>query len=168
MNWYALFVETGAEETVEQYIYYHFDKSKCCLVIPKRRLMEVKNGVSSQVTRTLFPGYIFINVDMNADIYHKLRKIPKIYKVINQGGDYYSQVSDEEMKYILRLVKNSNTIDFSQVLIENSEVHVCSGPLLGMEGLIKKIDKRRGRAKVVLNLMGSPKTVDLGVNILNL
>jgi transcriptional antiterminator NusG len=34
-----------------------------------------------------------------------------------------------------------------------------------MEGYIKSIDKRKGRVKVVLNLMGEQRTVELSIRM---
>jgi len=38
--------------------------------------------------------------------------------------------------------------------------------LSGVKGIIRKINKHNNRAKVQLNLMGEPRMVDIGVEIL--
>ncbi|MRA76150.1 transcription antiterminator, partial [Bacillus thuringiensis] len=57
--------------------------------------------------------------------------------------------------------------DYSKVYIENSKVTVASGPLKGMEGIIKKIDKRKRRAKLCLSFMGLDKMVNVGIEVLS-
>jgi transcriptional antiterminator NusG len=42
---------------------------------------------------------------------------------------------------------------------------VIDGPLLGMDGLIEKIDKRKQRVKVRLQFLGEPRLVDLCVSM---
>lgn len=167
MSWYALHVKTGAENDVEQFLDYHFDSNECYSIVPKRKLTEVRKSKRYEVIKIFFPGYVLINLDMSTDIYYIIRKIPNVYTVLKQDGEYYSRISDEEVNPLLKLLKDTDLIDYSKIFIENSEVSVNSGPLLGLEGLIRKVDKRRGRAKVALNFMGSEKTVDLGVEILN-
>ncbi|OPZ92820.1 MAG: hypothetical protein BWY74_01402 [Firmicutes bacterium ADurb.Bin419] len=167
MSWYALHVKTGAEDDVEQFLHYHFDKNECHSIVPKRKLTEVRKGKCYEVIKIFFPGYVLVNLDMNTDIYYIIRKIPNVYTFLKQDGEYYSKISDEEISPILELMKDIDIIDFSKIFIEDSKVSVNSGPLLGMEGLIRKVDKRRGRAKVAINFIGSEKTVDLGVKILN-
>lgn len=44
---------------------------------------------------------------------------------------------------------------------------VQSGPLKGKEGIIKKVDKRKNRAKVQLNFLGREKTIDVGIEVLS-
>lgn len=167
MSWYALHVKTGAENDVEQFLHYHFDSNECYSIVPKRKLTEVRKSKRYEVIKIFFPGYVLINLDMSTDIYYIIRKIPNVYTVLKQDGEYYSRISDEEVNPLLKLLKDTDLIDYSKIIIKNSEVSVNSGPLLGLEGLIRKVDKRRGRAKVALNFMGSEKTVDLGVEILN-
>jgi len=66
----------------------------------------------------------------------------------------------------MKLIGNDGIIDYSKVYIENSRVSVKFGPLLGMEGAIKRIDKRKGRATIILNFLGEPRLVDVGIEIL--
>jgi len=35
-----------------------------------------------------------------------------------------------------------------------------------MEGIIRKVDKRKNRAKILLNFMGCEKTMDVGIEVL--
>ena len=48
----------------------------------------------------------------------------------------------------------------------DDEIQVISGPLYGWEGIIKKIDKRKGRAKVLFRVSDNEHLVDLGINVL--
>jgi transcriptional antiterminator NusG len=165
MNWHAVFGKTGTEDAIEKFIHYHLDSRECRTFIPKRRITEVRQGKAYQTVKTLFPGYVLIKTCMDAKKYNILKAIPPIYSVVNQAGEYYSEIRDEEIQPLLSLSQNGNIIDYSRILIQNSRVHVTSGPLIGMEGFIRKVDKRRGRAKVALNFMGQIKTVDLRVEI---
>ena len=44
---------------------------------------------------------------------------------------------------------------------ENSRIVVVDGPLLGLEGKIIKVDKRKGRAKIKLDLYDDSFSIDL-------
>ena len=65
-----------------------------------------------------------------------------------------------------KLMCNSEEIGFSDVILENGIVRVIDGPLFSLEGIIKSIDHRKQRAKVILNFLGEERTVDLGISIL--
>ncbi|MDF2519378.1 MAG: transcription antiterminator [Clostridia bacterium] len=165
MSWYALFVKTGEEEKVRNWIYTQTIAEQCNCIVPKRKIKERKSGREYEVTRILFPGYVFINIDMDFEHYYKIKSIPKILKILGCGS-YFTEIQPNEMTPILRLIKEDGIIDYSNVIIENSIVTVKSGPLKGMEVQIKKIDKRKERAQVLLNFMGVPTLVHLGVKVI--
>jgi len=166
MSWYAIFLKTGNEDAVEQYIKYYFDNSECHPVVPKSRLIEKTKGKYYEVLKPLFPGYLLVDTIMNEYFYYKIKQIPNVYRILCQSGEYYTQIHDEEMEPILQLINKENIIDYSKILIEDSKVFVNSGPLKGLEGFIRKLDKRKGRAKLSLHFMGTIKEVELGVEIL--
>jgi transcriptional antiterminator NusG len=49
---------------------------------------------------------------------------------------------------------------------DNSRIVVISGPLSGLEGRIVKADKRKGRAKIKLDLYGDSFFIDLAFEVL--
>lgn len=69
------------------------------------------------------------------------------------------------MSVLFKLIEKGDIISYSKIKIEESKVYVVSGPLHGLEGTIKKIDKRKKRAKVQLNLLGKEQTVELGIEL---
>ncbi|PWU67368.1 antiterminator LoaP [Gracilibacillus dipsosauri] len=174
MDWYALFVESGKEEEVQKNLKLNFDNTILDSVIPKRKIPERRSGKVYHVKRYLFPGYVLVKTNMNSYIYHKIKKIPNFYRLVNRGGYYskntgetFTKIDEEEIIPLLKLLSKDDIIDFSKVYIENSKVLVKSGPLKGMEGIIRKIDKRKNRAKILLNFMGREKTIDVGIEVLS-
>lgn len=166
MEWYVIFIESGREEKVQKWLDFHFGKETLHYLVPKRRLIERKGGKFYQVIKKLFPGYVFICVDMDLEKYKIIKSIPNLIRILNTGA-YYSQINNSEMSVILRLVGDGDIIDYSRVYVENSKILVKEGCLMGIEGIIKKVDKHKNRAKVQLTFMGEPRLVDVGVEILH-
>lgn len=167
MSWYALFVETGREMLIQKWIKYFFEPSVCHSLIPKRRLIERRQGKNYEVVKVLFPGYVFINTDMCIEYYYKLADIPGLLRILNNGS-YYSKIDESEMHPILKLIGNGDTIDYSKVFIKNSRIYVKSGPLYGSEGIIESIDKHHKRAHIMLDFIDSPKIINVGIELLEI
>lgn len=66
-----------------------------------------------------------------------------------------------------KLVNKDGIIECSKLLKENSKITVLEGPLLGMESIIKKVNTHTNRARILVNLMGSSRTFEVGVEIIN-
>lgn len=163
-KWYALFVVTGEEDRVKERLSYRFsDEFK--VLVPKRRLRERKNGNWFFNTRVLFPGYVLLYGNIDIDNYYKMKRIPGLLKLLRSNNDIL-EIGNREMYLISKLISNGDVIGFSNILLENGKVRVIDGPLLSMEGIIKEIDYRKGRAKVIMNFLGEERTVDLGISII--
>lgn len=166
MDWYAIFTMPNKELEVQKWISFFFDKSICHSIVPRRKLTEKKQGKKYKIEKVMFKGYVFVKIKMNDKYYHKLKDIPYVIKIL--GDDYrYSKISEDEMELILKLTRDSEVIEYSKIYMKNSRVVVKAGPLTGMEGIIKKIDKRKNRATILINYMGELKKVDLGVEFID-
>lgn len=168
MNWYAVFVKTGEEKLVEQIISKRLPLLRC--VVPQRKLYERIKGRETVVVRTLFPGYIFINAEIDSDVYYSIRAVPFVHKILGCGQDrrrntdgYYTKIREEEFELILRLVGNEGIIGFSEIIKTDKKITIHSGPLTGLEGIIVSVNMRKKRAKIAIELLDDTKLVDVGI-----
>jgi transcription termination/antitermination protein NusG len=163
-KWHALFVVTGDEDKVKERLQFRFKNSDLRILVPKRKLKERKNSNWEFKIRTLFPGYVLLNGYIGVEEYYSLKNVPGIIKTL-RNNDGLLEISEYEISLINRMICNNDVIGCSNIYVEGSTVIVIDGPLLGMEGYIVSIDKRKGRAKVRLNLMGEARIVELSISI---
>jgi len=169
MSWYVMFTQTGFEDEICTFINkianYVFSGIDYNLLIPKRKIFERHQGVTYEVTRKMFPGYILVETDNILDFYYKIKGLPRIFNIL-KNYDYFHEVRYDDIYQILCLVDKNGLIEVSEGLMIDDEIQVISGPLYGWEGIIKKIDKRKGRAKVLFRVSDNEHLVDLGINVL--
>lgn len=166
MKWYGIFVKTGKEDYVKNILLQEIKNDKIRIVVPKRKLTEKRNGIYYEIIRTVFPSYVFIHCNMNLELNKILSLTDKVYRVL---GDYFNPtpIPDEEMYLIDNIFKNEGLADYSKIFCEGEDAIIVEGPLKGYESNIRKIDKRKNRAQVIIKLNGEEKKIDLGVKILN-
>jgi transcriptional antiterminator NusG len=164
-KWYALFVLTGKEEKVKEKLEYRFRDSQLKFVVPRRKLLERKAGKWEEKVRTVFPGYILVNGTIGAEEYYSLLGTPGLLRVLKNNYEPL-EIPEQDIEVIKMLICNGEIIERSGILIESGKVIVTDGPLLGLEGLIYSIDKRKGRAKIKLNFAGEPRLVDLSISLI--
>lgn len=163
MKWYALYVKSGNEATVQKWLNVSLEESFNSIV-PRRYLIETKSNASKETIKVIFPGYVFININMSTGNYYKIKNIPPILKVLSYDS-YFTEIPENEIMPILNLTKDDEIIKYSKIICNNSEFKVLSGPLKNNEHMIKKINKHKKRASVYLKLNGEDKKIDLGITL---
>ncbi|MFU0784192.1 MAG: antiterminator LoaP [Thermoanaerobacterium thermosaccharolyticum] len=167
-KWYVIYTRTGDELKVKRLIELLFSKlnnKPIRVLIPKRAIIERKGKKQVEKIKFLFPGYVFIKTNMCFEIYYKISKLPHFLKFLKDEMEP-AEVRDDEIRIILSLVGDSDIVGFSTGIKIGGKVKIIDGPLKGLEGLIEKIDKRKGRVKVRLNVSGNANLVDLGIHII--
>ncbi len=162
--WYAIFVKTGEEDKVKERLDYRFDNS-LVVVTPKKIIKERKGGKWYQRVRNLFPGYIFIYGIIDEHNYRQLWDVPGIFKLLCTDREPVS-IPKHEIEVFASLFDDEGTIQESDIFMEGDEITIISGPLTSLQGQILRVDKRKGRARVLLDFLGEARVIDLGVNII--
>ncbi|MDN5302821.1 MAG: transcription termination/antitermination protein NusG [Thermoanaerobacteraceae bacterium] len=164
-KWFVLFTKSGEENKLKEAIEHIFPPDEIKPLIPRRRLTEKRQGKKIEVVRTLFPGYVFINTTMTEETYNNIKKMPVGSKLLMADLEP-AEVPVEEMRPILKLTGASDIIGYSTGIRVGTKVKIIDGPLKDFEGLIIDVDSRKGRAKVLLDILNETKKVDLGLVVL--
>lgn len=166
MKWYAIFVETGREEEVQKFIELLFPDEEIRTLVPKRKLIERKQGKTYETIKNLIPGYVLTQTKMSVELYYGLKSLPAVYRVLKDDCEPIP-IEKEEMDMILNLTRDGDVIELSDIYKEGNHIKVLKGPLMGMEGIIEKFDHRKKRVKICLEFLGEYKRVDLGANMVS-
>lgn len=163
MTWYAVFVQTGSEEKVKEWCNFFFMPSEVEVLVPKRLLIERKDGQLYKREHILFPGYVLINTGDIEQISSRFSQIPQVYKILKNEQEFL-KIPHEEISYLLKILNSTDTIGLSTVHVrDDQKLEVIEGPLKYLEGNILKVNRRKKRVRVNLNWLGKSKGIDLGV-----
>jgi transcriptional antiterminator NusG len=162
MSWYVLHVLSGEESNVQRRL--KRTAPHIQTLVPRRKLIERRQGVNKEVIRTLFPGYIFAHTSLDHENYYKMADADGVIELLGRPDPL--PVPPHEMAHVLKWCEDSELIGISRVR-DGDRVTVIDGPLKQMEGIIVKVDRRKGRARVRLTLFGQVKEVDFGIEVLD-
>jgi transcriptional antiterminator NusG len=170
MKYYAVQVKTRSEEKyINLYKALH-PHSPVEIYFPKRKIDIRRRGAIIHGTPAIFPGYIFLELENDDSIlnYHwDFRKTDGFFRFLKSNQNI-CPLEDKDLEVVIHFIKNVGPIaGKSQVYFnENSRIVVIEGPLKGLEGRIVKVDKRKGRAKIKLDLYDDSFTIDLAFEII--
>ncbi|WP_255376338.1 antiterminator LoaP [Massilimicrobiota sp. An134] len=114
----------------------------------------------------LFKGYVFMITDHVDDLYTQLKKVPDLTKLLGNDGENIYPIYKEEAMFLSQVGGQKHLIDISIGYIEGDTIKVTSGPLMGIEGLIRKIDRHKRIAFIEVSLLGQSRIVQIALEII--
>ena len=76
-------------------------------------------------------------------------------------------LNDEEVNLLQTFGGHGQRVGLSEGVIEHSKIRVYSGPLVGKEKYIRKIDRHKRRAVLEMPMFGGTKRVQVGLEIVS-
>ena len=146
--WYVMQVRTGTEENIRcqcQRLINSNVLERC--FIPYYQQKQRFQGEWHIQERILFPGYVFLIAENLEQLVENLRKVTGMTRLLGTG-DEIIPLSQEEVELLLKLGKEEQLVAMSTGIIENDQVRILTGPLQGMEGYIRKINRHKRKAWV--------------------
>ena len=171
MDYYALQIKTRSEDVYiklanQSMILKQFEEAR--LIFPKRKLTIRKGGILRPSLQPVFPGYVFLETeDLYNDLYWILRTTPGFFRFLPKNGQALP-IAGRDLATLRHFISFGPVAESSKVKFdENDRIQVLAGPLKGLEGRIIKVDKRKGRAKVKLDMYDESFLIDLAFDILD-
>ncbi len=169
MYWYVLFIKSGKERKVEQYLRKELSIDISIPFIPLQEILFKKTGTIKKEIRPLFPGYVFVD-----SILPEHEFLEEAKYLTNKSSDIigllkYSDTEiamrESEKQRLLRLCNNDHCIEASYGIIEGDKIHIFDGPLKGMESIVKKVNRHKREALIELEIMGDVRLVTVALEI---
>ena len=91
-NWYVVHTYSGYENKVRANILKTIENNQNLaeqileVRVPEEVVEELKNGARKPVTRKLFPGYVFLNMEMNDDTWYVVRNTRGVTGFVGPGS----------------------------------------------------------------------------------
>jgi transcriptional antiterminator NusG len=165
VDYYAFQVKPRGEETYIKRFRALHPEIHVPIYFLQRSLDIRRKGVIAASYSAIFPGYLFIEIDDEDDIlkYHwAFRRTHGFYRFLPANQNIHP-LANKDLELVLHFIQKVGTIAGKSLVTfdENYRIVVIEGPLAGLEGKIIKVDKRKGRAKVKLDIYGDSFALDL-------
>ena len=163
-RWYAIHTYSGYEEKVAESIRQRTESLEMQdkifqVLVPKEKMIEVKNGKRKVVEKKIFQGYVLVEMKITEDAWYIVRNTPGVTGFVGAGTDPTPVSQDEIEKILKRMGKKEpkHKIDYKI----GEVVNITDGPFKGFDGTINDIDQQKGKLKVLVNMFGRETPVEL-------
>lgn len=168
MSFYVVSVRPGEEAKFLRVARDRIGEERARFHWPRRKLTIRRRGKREDSLAPVFPGYVFLETDrIDEEIFSTVKRLPGFYRFL-ESNDRVRPLAGDDLELVTHFVRYGDVIGKSRVTFdENSRIEVKDGPLAGLEGRIVKVDRRKQRAKVRLDLYEDSFLVDFGFELLD-
>ena len=169
-QWYVVNTYSGHENKVKEKLEMRAESMDMQdyiyrVVIPEEKIVEVKDGVTKERTKKMFPGYILVEMIMSDEAWYVVRNTPGVTWFIGSSGKGAkpTPLQPFEVDNILGNMGISR-MDIDTELTEGSKVKIVAGPFIGMYGKVDSVDLPNQKVMLLVDLFGQETSVEVEIS----
>ena len=169
-KWYTVQTYTSQESRSASYIQEFIDNGDLDGIItgvmnPTREVVSMKNGKRTVSTRKDYPGYIFVQMNLEDETtkrqaMHFVQNVNGVLGFV--GGQKPRPVRKSEVERILGRESQNTEVEITEVPFEvGDSVKVMSGPFKDFDGVVEELNGEKAKAKVMVSVFGRSTPVEV-------
>ena len=171
-EWYTIQTLSGQEQKAEKSLHKRIADEEMSeyineVLVPMEKVVEVRGGKKTVTQRKLYPGYIFIDMQLY-DEEQRLLAPPWDFIRNTQGiigflgGERPIATPAADIDVIKAQVADSEETEKPKVNFEvGEEVKINDGPFQNYNGAVEEMDAESGKLKVTIDIFGRSTPVEL-------
>lgn len=172
MKWYIVQVDSKSEDAakrniLEQLRIRRSEEKVGMVLVPAKKVVELKNGVKKISQKKNYPGYIFILANMDETVMMCTREASKVRAlgvgVANDEKLPKPMTSKDINKVIEQLDEDDDVSPTHKVSFDEEQtITITEGPFQGFNGVIKTVNYEKEELGVSVIIFGRETTVGIG------
>ena len=131
------------------------------IMIPTEQVTELKKGQKKQMERKFFPGYMLVQMEMNDDTWHLVRKTPNVMGFMGGTRNKPVPLSEDELNRITNRVEKTTEQPVFKTVFESGEtVRINDGPFNDFSGTVEEVDYEKNLIRVSVSIFGKSTPVE--------
>lgn len=165
-KWYVIRVQTGRERGVRAAIIKLRNARGLQarigdVLIPSEKRTEIKGGKRQTREMMLYPGYVFLSMEMSEETWFAVRETPGVGDFLGLKDPIPLQ-EHEVVKMLHSVAETSEEKPKVKVSFSAGDtVRVKEGPFENFEGKVVEINEKKGTVKVSMEVFGRSTNVEL-------
>jgi len=132
------------------------------VIVPEQREVEVKDGVTKEKVKKMFPGYILVEMVMSDEAWFVVRNTPGVTGFIGSSGKGAkpTPLQPYEVDTILHNMGISR-LDVNKEIQVGAKVKIIAGAFAGMFGTVENVDLDNQKLELKVDLFGQETSVEV-------
>src|SRR6476646_3390313 len=165
MKWYVVHTYSGHENKAKLSLLDRVRQASLNqkfgdILIPTDTVVELVKGQKRSTTRKFFPGYMFVQMDLDQETFHLVKNTPKITGFL--GGMNPQPVKETEIQSIsTAMTEGASKPRPRESYKESDNVRVIEGPFANFTGTVVEVKAEKQKLRVNLSIFGRATPVEL-------
>lgn len=165
LKWYVVHVYSGFEQKAKVSLQERIKQAGMendfgDVLIPMETVQETRSGSTRVRSKTFYPGYIFVQMNLNDETWHVVRDTPKITGFV--GGRHPRPVPPPEIMSVVQQVEEGAAKPRPTVVFEQGDhVRVIDGAFANFTGTVEEIKPEKLKVRVLVSIFGRATPVEL-------
>jgi transcriptional antiterminator NusG len=165
MRWYVVQAYSGYENKVkasleERIRQYNMQDDFGEILIPREQVTETRGTAKRVMSRTFYPGYMFVQMNLTDESWHLVKDTPKVSGFV--GGRYPTAVPASQINLVAQQVAEGAAKPKPRVVFEQGDhVRVVEGAFANFTGTIEEVKPEKQKVRVLVSIFGRATPVEL-------
>ena len=164
-NWYVIHTYSGYEKKVKDNLERKVRSMGLenvieRILVPEEDEIDVKDGRKRTVRRKIYPGYVFVEMEVNDRSWYVVRNTPGVTGFVGSATKPVP-LEPQEVRRILKSQGIEKEVRL-QISVEIGEqVRIISGPFDNFYATITEINNEKGTLKGLIDMFGRETSVEV-------
>ena len=165
-KWYIIHAYSGFERKVKESLQsrvaaYHLEDKVGRIEIPTEPTTELRNGKKYTIDRVFLPGYVFVEMALDNDMWHVVKNTPRVTGFL-QTGDQPNALSEAEVNAMLnRADVTKEKPKLKLKFTKGEQVRITDGPFNNFNGAVDDVNEDKQTLKVMVSIFGRPTPTEV-------
>jgi transcriptional antiterminator NusG len=165
-KWYIIHAYSGFERKVKESLMsrvmaYHLEDKVGRIEIPTEPTTELRNGKKYTIDRVFLPGYVFVEMALDNDMWHVVKNTPRVTGFL-QTGDQPNALSEAEVNAMLnRSDVTKEKPKMKMKFTKGEQVRITDGPFNNFNGAVDDVNEDKQTLKVMVSIFGRPTPTEV-------
>jgi transcriptional antiterminator NusG len=137
------------------------------ILVPVERVRSIKDGKRRDTDRKLYPGYVFIELELDKNgmipekVWFTIKETDGVGDFIGSNGKPSPMTPKDQAKIIEAAERPEEPVLAASSFKVGDKVKVTEGPFVNFEGTVEEVIGDKGTIKIIATIFGRPTTLEL-------
>src|SRR5687768_5769030 len=137
------------------------------ILVPTERVRTHKQGVRKEADRKLYPGYVFVELELDKDgripdkVWFMIKETEGVGDFIGSNGKPSPMSPKDEAKLIEAAEKPEGEVTSEVKFAKGDKIKVTNGAFENFEGEVDEVIPDKGMVRIVTTIFGRPTPLEL-------